>query len=102
MQALVDSTATHSPPPQTHIPLAQEGYTVPRYQKLSFLTYDGEVEPLGWLNKCEQFFHAQRTLDIDRVWYASYHMNGSAQQWCLVLERDAGEPTWDEFKILCQ
>jgi len=74
---------------------------VPRYQKLSFPTYDGEVEPLGWLNRCEQFFRAQRTPDIDRVWYASYHMNGTAQQWYLVLERDAGEPTWNEFKILC-
>jgi len=28
----------------------------PRYYKLDFLTYDGAVDPLNWLNHCEQFF----------------------------------------------
>ena len=26
---------------------------VPRFHKLSFLTYDGKDDPLGWLNKCD-------------------------------------------------
>jgi hypothetical protein len=31
----------------------------------------------------------------------SYHLSGIAQQWYITLERDAGEPDWDEFKLLC-
>jgi hypothetical protein len=53
------------------------------------------------LNKCEQFFRAQQTRSVDRVWLASYHLHGTAQQWYHILERDAGEPHWEEFKRLC-
>ena len=28
----------------------------PRFYKLEFATYDGGVDPLNWLNQCEQFF----------------------------------------------
>jgi hypothetical protein len=28
----------------------------PRFHKLEFPTYDGESDPLPWLNRCEQFF----------------------------------------------
>jgi hypothetical protein len=34
----------------------------PRFYKLEFATYDGGVDPLNWLNQCEQFFRGQRTL----------------------------------------
>lgn len=74
---------------------------MPRFHKLSFPTFDGKTDPLGWLNKCEQFFRAQHTPAADRVWLASYHLSGTAQQWYIVMERDAGEPTWDDFKLLC-
>jgi hypothetical protein len=33
-----------------------ESAVVPKYHKITFETYDGREDPLGWLNKCEQFF----------------------------------------------
>jgi hypothetical protein len=35
-------------------------------------------EPLNWLNHCDQLFHGQRTLVLDWVWLASYHLAGTA------------------------
>lgn len=52
---------------------------VPRFYKLSFPPFDGREDPLGWLNRCEHFFRAQRTRDADKVWLASFHMTGHAQ-----------------------
>jgi hypothetical protein len=76
----------------------------PRFQKLSFPTFDGADDPLAWLNKCEHFFRAQRTPEVDKVWLASFHMNGVAQHWYCMLERDAGDVSnisWPLFKALC-
>jgi hypothetical protein len=50
-----------SAPARMFVPLpmdgAQEGHVVPKYHKLVFPTYDDKEDPLGWLNKCEQFFN---------------------------------------------
>jgi hypothetical protein len=61
----------HSPSPlpfQTSSPFHHgphddddEGTAVPRYYNLSFPMYDSKEDPLGWLNRCEHFFRAQRT-----------------------------------------
>jgi len=95
-----------SAPARMSVPLpmegAQDGHVVPKYHKLMFPTYDGKEDPLGWLNKCEQFFNGHQTRHQDRVWLASYHLTGVAQQWYLVLESDAGRPIWDDFRTLCQ
>lgn len=32
----------------------------PRYHKLEFPTFDGEEDPLPWLNRCKQFFRANK------------------------------------------
>lgn len=45
----------------------KEGAAIPRYYKLSFPMYDGKDDPLGWLNRCEHFFRAQRTREADKV-----------------------------------
>jgi hypothetical protein len=79
----------------------EEGVPVPRYYKLSFPMFDGKDDPLGWLNRCEQFFRAQRTRDADKVWLASFYMTGVAQQWFFMLERDSGDISWTVFKDLC-
>ena len=92
----------HLAPTLPHIPPEPSSSAVPRFHKLSFPTYDDKDDPLGWLNKCEQFFYGQQTRHADRVWLASYHLTGTAQQWCLVLENDAGRPSWAEFRLLCQ
>jgi hypothetical protein len=68
---------------------------------LEFPTYDGMVDPLNWLNQCEQFFCGQRTLASDRTWLASYHLTGAAQTWYFAIEQDEGMPHWDRFKELC-
>jgi hypothetical protein len=55
------SAAAQDPPP-------------PKFYKLEFATYDGSIDPLNWLNQCDQFFRGQRTLASDRTWLASYHL----------------------------
>jgi hypothetical protein len=89
-------------------PVPYEGHAdalgVPRFQKLSFPTFDGRDDPLPWLNKCEHVFRVQRTPDADKVWLASFHMNGVAQHRYYMLERDAGDVAatpWPLFKALC-
>ena len=82
-------------PPLPHLPPEPEGPAVPRYHKLSFPTYDGKADPLGWLLKCEQFFHGQQTRRADWVWLASYHLTSTAQMWYTILERDVGRPKWE-------
>jgi hypothetical protein len=88
-------------PPLIHVPPDAATAGVPRYHKLSFPTYEGKEDPLGWINRCERFFRAQLTREADKVWLASFHLTGNAQQWYYILERDAGVPSWEEFKVLC-
>ena len=74
----------------------------PKFYKLEFATYNGSVDPLNWLNQCEQFFRGQRTLASDRTWLASYHLKGEAQTWYHALEQDEGMPPWERFRDLCR
>ena len=81
----------------------QDGpHAPPKFYKLEFATYDGAVDPLNWLNQCEQFFRGQRTLASDRTWLASYHLRGAAQTWYYAMEQDEGMPPWERFRELCQ
>jgi hypothetical protein len=59
--------------------------------KLCFPSYDGSTDPLAWLHRCDQFFHASRTAE-DKVWYAAFYMDGDAQSWYFRLERNQGVP----------
>jgi hypothetical protein len=49
--------------------------------KLRFLKYDGSGDPLPWLHRCDQFFRAARTAEVEKVWLAAFYMEGIAQQW---------------------
>ena len=94
-------------PPINHEPPAkhEDELGVLRYHKLSFPTYDGKEDPLGWLNKCDHFFQAQRTREADKVWLASFHMTGVTQHWYYMLEQDVGDINaihWPLFRSLCQ
>jgi hypothetical protein len=82
------SAAAQDPPP-------------PKFYKLEFATYDGSVDPLNWLNQCDQFFRGQRTLASYCTWLASYHLRGAAQTWYYALEQDEGMSPWERFKDLC-
>lgn len=88
--------------PYPHPPPELPHDSVPWYHKLKFETYDGKDNPLGWLNKCEQFFLGQLTREVDKVWLASYHLTGVTQQWFLVLESDIGRPSWPDFRRYTQ
>ena len=72
----VSAPAMHMPPLLPHLSLEPE-HTVPRYHKLSFPTYDGKEDPLGWLNRCDRFFRSQRTPENEKVWLASFHLTGT-------------------------
>lgn len=81
--------------------MQQGGSWGPCTHKLSFPTFDGKEDPLDWLNRCKQFFRDQQTPEIDKVWLASYHLTGMAQQWYYLMECDEGEPPWHLFKEYC-
>ena len=77
----------------THYEDQADTVGAPRFRKLTFPTFDGESDPLGWLNKCEHFFRAQRTPENDKVWLASFHMTNVAREWYYMLEHDASDIT---------
>ncbi|CAD6247473.1 unnamed protein product [Miscanthus lutarioriparius] len=70
-----DHGAPPPPPPREHAK-----------HKLRFLRYDGSTDPVLWLYKAEQLFRADRTADDERVWLASFYMEGAAQDWYYRLE----------------
>lgn len=65
--------------------------------KLRFPKYDGAEDPLGWLHKCEQFFRSQATPEDQKVWTATFYLEGAAGQWYYRLEKNRGVPTWPDF-----
>jgi hypothetical protein len=74
---------------------------VPRYFKLEFPRFDGREDPLSWLSRCEQYFRAQRTDAPQKIWLATFHLDGDAFHWYVHLERSRGVPSWEEFIELC-
>jgi hypothetical protein len=74
---------------------------VPRYFKLDFPRFDGKEDPLSWLSRCEQYFRAQRTYVPQKIWLATFHLDGDAFHWYAHLERSRGVPSWEEFVELC-
>jgi hypothetical protein len=59
--------------------------------------YDGTEDPLGWLHKCEMFFHSQGTPSAMQVSTATFYLEGAASQWYFRLEKNHSEPSWAEF-----
>jgi hypothetical protein len=56
-----------------------------KFQKLDFPRYDGKTDPMLFINKCESYFRQQRTMAEERVWMASYNLEGVAQLWYIQL-----------------
>jgi hypothetical protein len=65
-----------------------------KFQKWEFPRYDGTTDPRLFLNKCESYFRQQRTMTEERVWMASYNLDGVAQEWFIQLQDDEGTPPW--------
>jgi hypothetical protein len=69
-----------------------------RRPNVSFPHYDGESDPLPWINKCETYFRGMRTPSDEKVWQASLHLDGVAAEWFYALEQDTGGVlTWSRF-----
>jgi hypothetical protein len=58
--------------------------------KLNFPRYDGETDPLPWLNRCESYFWGTRILAAEQVWLASLHLDRAAAEWYYALEHEYG------------
>jgi hypothetical protein len=74
---------------------------VPRYFKLDFPRFDGKDDPLSWLSRCDQYFRAQKTEASQKLWLATFHLDGDAFHWYAHLERSRGVPSWEDFYELC-
>ena len=69
----------------------------PRRPKLNFPHYDGNGDPLPWINKCVTYFRGMSTLEEEKVWTASLHLEGVASKWFFALDRDNPGLTWNRF-----
>lgn len=65
--------------------------------KVNFPTFDGEVDPLPWLNKCDTYFRGMHTIEDEKVWMASLHMDGITAEWYYAFERDHSILPWRRF-----
>lgn len=63
--------------------------------------YNGSVDPITWLTKCDQYFRAYQTPDEDKVWMAAFRLSDVAHSWFFQLERDEGQIPWAVFKHYC-
>ena len=101
MAAMKDKTASSSAAADGH---GTDGHRdsefSPRPKKWDFPRFDGTVDPLLFLNKCEAYFRQHRTMPEERVRTASYHLDDVAQLWYVQLQDDEGTPSWGHFKDL--
>jgi hypothetical protein len=73
------------------------GDFIPTAHKLEFPKYDGNGDPLPWLNQCERYFHVRRTPMTQRVSFTAFYLRNDAQLWFHRLELNGGRPTWTQF-----
>ncbi|KAH0738993.1 hypothetical protein KY290_037698 [Solanum tuberosum] len=76
-------------------------FIIPRHTKLDFPRFNGQEDPLGWLNRCEHFFRHQQTMEEEKVGLASFHLEGNTHLWFLQLETTLLQLSWDDFKHHC-
>jgi hypothetical protein len=55
------------------------------------------MDPLTWLNKCDNYFRGHHTLEEEKVWLASLHLDGAAVDWYYQMEQDFGLISWPRF-----
>jgi hypothetical protein len=67
---------------------------------MDFPRYDGKSDPLIFINRCESYFHQQRTMAEEKVWMAAYNLEDVAQLWYIQLQEDEGTPRRGRFKDL--
>jgi len=70
-----------------------------RFQKLGFPRYDGNSDPLIFINSCDTYFRRERIMEEEMVWMASCHLDDGARTWFLQVQEE-GTPTWRHFTEL--
>ncbi|WVZ82923.1 hypothetical protein U9M48_030129 [Paspalum notatum var. saurae] len=61
----------------------------PKFHKVDFPKFDGTMNPMLFLNKCESYFLQQRIVEEEKVWLASFNMEGAANQhWYMRVQRE--------------
>ena len=68
-----------------------------RPPKISFPTFNGESDPLTWLNKCDNYFRGHRVPEDEKVWMVSLHLDGTAVEWYYQMECDFDLVAWPRF-----
>jgi hypothetical protein len=67
---------------------------------MDFPKYDNKSNPLVFINRCDSYFHQQRSAAEEQVWMASYNLEAGAQMWFIQLQQDEGTPSWHRFSEL--
>jgi hypothetical protein len=102
------SDKTHGPPPERPFETrgAHDDYLDDnRFHssvRLEFPSFDGNEDPLPWLNRTKTFFRGQNTPKARQVWYAAMHLTGATQLWYARLELTDRMPSWRRFVQLVQ
>jgi hypothetical protein len=78
----------------------QYGDHSPRFQRPDFPKFDGNSDPLAFINRCEAYFVQQRIAAEEQVWMASHHLEDTAQMWYLLVQQSEGTPKWRRFTKL--
>lgn len=53
--------------------------------QITFLSFDGEFDPLTWVNKCDNYFRGHPTLEEEK-WMASLHLDRATANWYYQVE----------------
>lgn len=71
--------------------------------KLDLPKYNGETNPVFWMNQVEQVLWCHGITIEDRVVIATFHLEGHGQIWYSVLFEE-GELPWEEFRdrLICR
>jgi hypothetical protein len=70
---------------------------MPTAHKLEFPKFDGNGDPLPWLNHCEHYFHVRRTPDHQRVPFAAFYLLDDVQLWFHRMVLNGSQLTWEQF-----
>jgi hypothetical protein len=57
----------------------------PKFNKMDFPRFDGMSDPMLFINKCESYFHQQRTMPEEKVWMALFSLEDVARLWYIQL-----------------
>jgi hypothetical protein len=56
-----------------------------KFNKMDFPRFDGMSDPMLFINKCESYFHQQRTMPEEKVWMALFSLEDVARLWYIQL-----------------